>query len=151
MFKNLTLVFLAAALTLSAADSIVGTWKLNLAKSKYSPGPAPKSTTQTYTQDGDWIVAKNEVEDSEGKPATATNRFKKNGNEYPYTGPDGNSGTISVKSINERTTEATLKVGTAITNLRTVIASDGKSFTRTYTGTNAKGQKVKNVVVFEKE
>jgi hypothetical protein len=150
MFKNLTLVFLAA-LTLSAADNFVGTWKVNLAKSKYSPGPAPKSVTQTNSRDGDWSVVKVETVDSEGKPMTATNRFKRDGNEYPFTGPDGNSGTISVKMINERTTETTLKVGTAITNLHQVMAGDGKSFIRTTTGTNAKGQKVKNVIVFEKQ
>jgi hypothetical protein len=30
-----------------AADSATGTWKLNLAKSTFSPGPAPKSQTRT--------------------------------------------------------------------------------------------------------
>ena len=45
---------LAASLTLCAADMLSGTWKLNTAKSKYSPGPAPKSNTVTYSMDGDW-------------------------------------------------------------------------------------------------
>ena len=27
---------------------LVGTWELNVAKSKYSPGPAAKSETRTY-------------------------------------------------------------------------------------------------------
>jgi len=27
----------------------LGTWKLNVAKSKYSPGPAPKSATVTFS------------------------------------------------------------------------------------------------------
>ena len=27
---------------------LIGTWKLNLEKSKYSPGPAPKSGTTTF-------------------------------------------------------------------------------------------------------
>jgi hypothetical protein len=45
------MVVLAAMLALAmgaatmAADSNVGTWKLNPAKSTYSPGPAPKSQT----------------------------------------------------------------------------------------------------------
>jgi hypothetical protein len=33
-----------------AADSIVGTWNLNLAKSTFAPGPAPKSQTRIYTE-----------------------------------------------------------------------------------------------------
>src|SRR5262245_10725451 len=112
MFKILTLVFLAA-LTLSAADSFMGTWKSNMAKSKNTPGPAPKSSTVTYTQDGDWIVSKFEPVDSEGKPTTATNRYKRDGKEYPFTNPTGDKGTITVKSINTNTSEATLKIGTA--------------------------------------
>ena len=33
-------------------DSQVGIWKLNVAKSKYSPGPAPKSATTTIEAAG---------------------------------------------------------------------------------------------------
>ena len=36
-----------------AADSNVGTWQLNLAKSNYSPGPAPKSQTLKIESWGD--------------------------------------------------------------------------------------------------
>ena len=38
-------VVLAAAGTLlaQAQESLFGTWKMNAAKSKYSPGPVPKS------------------------------------------------------------------------------------------------------------
>ena len=38
-------IWLAAGSLLFAADASLGTWKLNVAKSKYSPGPAPKSAT----------------------------------------------------------------------------------------------------------
>ncbi len=43
------LAILGPAVTLKpqAADPLIGTWKLNLAKSKFSPGPAPKSVTAT--------------------------------------------------------------------------------------------------------
>jgi len=53
---------LALTAVVIAADNNVGTWKLNLAKSAYRPGPAPKSQTLTieawgedgvkYTADG---------------------------------------------------------------------------------------------------
>src|SRR5262249_2375071 len=121
------------------------------AKSKYSPGPAPKSATQTYTLDGDWIVAKVETVDSEGKPTTTTNRFRRDGKEYPFTVAAGDKGMIAVKSINAKTTDSTLKAGTAIPTVHQVLANDGKSVTRTTTGTNATGQKVNNVIVFEKQ
>ena len=57
-FARFTLVLgvgvlaVAALATAQAKDPFVGTWNMNLAKSKYSPGPAPKSTTSTYEAAG---------------------------------------------------------------------------------------------------
>ena len=42
-----TVLWLGLSSNLLAADASLGTWKLNLAKSKYNPGPAPKSATFT--------------------------------------------------------------------------------------------------------
>ncbi|HET7220724.1 MAG TPA: hypothetical protein VFJ02_21875 [Vicinamibacterales bacterium] len=71
----------AGAVAAQGTNLRVGTWHLNVAKSKYSPGPAPKSQT-TYTR---------------------------------------------------------------------VVSKDGKTMTVTVKGTNAQGQPVNNVVVFEKQ
>ena len=46
------------AVTLGAANPIIGTWKVNSAKTKSSLGPPPKALTAVYRQEGDWIVAK---------------------------------------------------------------------------------------------
>ena len=43
------------ALAADAADPIVGTWTLNVAKSKFNPGPAPTSQTRTYSVDSDGV------------------------------------------------------------------------------------------------
>ena len=53
------IVIAAAAVELAAqgADPLVGTWVLNVAKSKYTPGPAPKSETRTYVVAGPDIEA----------------------------------------------------------------------------------------------
>ena len=46
LLKSLNLpaviLFMGFALSAQAADPIVGTWKLNVSKSKYDPGPAPE-------------------------------------------------------------------------------------------------------------
>ena len=149
--RNVLLIVIATALTLSAADAMVGTWKLNTAKSKYSPGPGPKSATVTYSQDGDWIVAKAEGVGPDGKAGTTENRYKRDGKEYPYQAPTGGSGTIAATSKGANTTDATIKVGSATTTSHTVIAKDGKSFTRTTKGTNAEGKAVNNTAVYEKQ
>ena len=57
---------LGFAATLVAADPTVGTWKLNTAKSKYSPGPAPKSATITYEETADGIKRMGESVDADG-------------------------------------------------------------------------------------
>src|SRR5207244_968847 len=132
-----------------AADPFMGTWKMNPAKSKYSPGPAPKSATVNYTQDGDWIVGKNDTVGADDNATTFTNRYKRDGKEYPYQGANG-SGTIAVKASNPNTAEATIKTRTSTMTVRTAISKDGKSFTRTTKGTDAQGRQVNNVAVYEK-
>jgi hypothetical protein len=150
MARNLTLTVVAAAMTLSASDPFLGTWKMNPSKSKYSPGPAPKSATMSYTQDGDWIVGKNDTVGADDVATTTTNRYKRDGKEYPFQSPTG-TGTIVVKAIDANTAQATIKVGTSTMTLRTVVSKDGKSFTRTTKGTDAQGRQVANLAVYEKQ
>src|SRR5437773_787235 len=151
MARNLTLTVMAATMMLSAADSFLGTWKMNPAKSKYSPGPAPKSAIATYTQDGDWIVGKNVTVGADDQTTTSSNRFKRDGKEYPYQSPAAGSGTIAVKPIDENTAEATIKTRTSNMTVRTTISKDGKTFTRTMKGTDAQGRQVNNRLVYEKQ
>jgi hypothetical protein len=148
---RLVLSLSLGALTLAAADPIIGTWKMNVAKSKISPGPAPKSVTSTYTMDGDWVVLKTTGVDSDGKPIARNNRVKWDGKQYPYDGPNGR-GQIAVTKIDDHTTQSvtTLDGGGKITT-RTVISQDGKTRTQTSTGVNSKGQKVNSVAVFDRE
>jgi hypothetical protein len=149
--RNLTFVALAAAMSLLAADPFLGTWKMNPAKSKYNPGPAPKSATMAYTQDGDWIVGKSDTVGADGRATTATNRYKRDGKEYPYKSATGDSGTIAVKAIDANTAQATIKAGKSTLTIRTTISNDGKSFTRTTKGTDAEGRQIDNVAVYEKQ
>jgi hypothetical protein len=131
----------------------MGTWKLNTSQSKYSPGPAPKSSTQVYSQDGDWIVIKTESVDAAGKPVSTSNRYKRDGKEYPFQSPlAAGSGKITVKKIDDYHFEAAVTgEGGAHTSIRTSISKDGKTRTQRVTGVNAKGQKVNNVVVYDKQ
>ena len=149
--RNLFFAAIAAASTLAAADPFIGTWKMNPAKSKYNPGPAPKSATMTYTQDGEWIVGKNDTVAADGKSTSVTNRYKRDGHEYPFKAASGDAGTILVRSIDTNTAEANVKVGKSSLTLHTVIAKDGKSFTRTTRGTDAEGKQVDNTMLFEKQ
>ena len=150
-------VFAALILTLSGihslsqtTDPIVGTWVLNITKSKYAPGPAPKSETRTYIVAGPDIKATSKGIDSDGKSTTAEWTINYDGKDRPQTGnPDAD--TLSLKRIDPSTTEFTQKKGgrVVITGTRT-ISKDGKTMTITTKGTNAKGQTINDVEVFDK-
>jgi hypothetical protein len=59
---------------------------------------------------------------------------------------------VSLKRIDARTTERTdKKDGKVAQTLRRVVARDGKTMTVTTKGTNAKGEAVNNIALFEKQ
>lgn len=74
------------------------------------------------------------------------------GKDSPITGNNPNADAIAVKRIDATTLEAVNKRGGKVTTTqRNVVSADGKTRTVTTTGTDAQGQKVNNVAVFEKQ
>jgi hypothetical protein len=154
LFLTSTVVLVAVlAFTIIAwgADSNVGTWKLNLDKSKYSPGPAPKSATLTIEAQDGGIKYTSHGENAQGAPIHVEFTAKYDGQDNPVTGsPDFNS--IALKRIDTDTIEATIKKdGMVMGTSRTVISHDGQTRTLTSKGKNAAGQDVNNVVVYDKQ
>src|SRR5271165_2871063 len=87
------------------ADPIVGTWTLNLARSKFSPGPAPKSQTRTYSQSGDGISLTVTGVAADGSAISQQSTFKYDKKAYPFTGsPDYDA--ISLKRVNGTTVKS---------------------------------------------
>ena len=135
-----------------AADNNVGTWKLNVAKSSFSPGPAPKSQTlkiEAWGDDGLKYSADGVGPD--GKPTHAEFQAKFDGKDVPFKGnPD--SDTLAYKRIDANTLQATTKLkGKATITAKVVVSKDGKTRTVTQTGTDAQGRTVKSVFVYEKQ
>jgi hypothetical protein len=148
------IAFFAAALLAVAAwgaDPSIGTWKLNLDKSKFSPGPPPKSSTVTSSQDGEFIVYQSEGVNAKGEPTKTSSRSKKDGQDYPVTGST-TVDTVAAKRIDDHTTDVTYKkAGKVISRARIVVSKDGKTSTRTAKGTNAEGKKTNNRIVYDKQ
>jgi hypothetical protein len=132
-------------------DNNVGTWKLNLAKSKYSPGPAPKSQTLKLEAAEDGVKYTADGIGADGKPTHAEFMAKYDGKDYPFKGnPDAD--TISYKRIDANNVEAvTKKNGKTTITGKVVVSKDGKTRTLTLTGKNAQGQDVNNTVVYDKQ
>jgi len=148
------LVTLCSAILLAqapAAKNMVGTWKLNAAKSTFSPGPPLKGQTATLTAvDGGLKVAADRVE-ADGKTTHFEWTAKFDGKDYPVTGDPGRDA-VSVKKVDDYTLEITnKKAGKTLSVLRAVYAKDGKTRTETTTGVNTQGQKINNVTAWDKQ
>jgi hypothetical protein len=128
----------------------MGTWKLNEAKSKFAPGAA-KNNTVVYEAAGDNVKVTVDGTDGNGKPTHNEWTGKFDGKDYPVTG-DPSSDARSYKKVDDRTLDLTVKKdGKATTTGRIVVAADGKSRTITTSGTDAKGKKIKNTAVYDKQ
>jgi hypothetical protein len=149
------LVMLVTALTLlvatAAADQLSGTWKMNPEKSKYSPGPAPKSLTVVVDSDESNYKIDATGTDADGKSTHVQYSAKFDGKDYPATGLT-NADSVSVKRIDANTVETTQKKdGKVVMTITVKVSKDGKTRTSMYRGKNAEGQDVQNVVVFDKQ
>ena len=136
--------------TAQAADPIVGTWVLNVAKSTFSPGPAPKSESRTYVMVGQEIKATSKGVDGDGKPVAGEWTIVYDGKDRAMTG-SADADLLSLKRIDHFTTEFTeKKAGKVVITGTRIISPDGKVMTIKTKGTNAKGQTINDVQVFEK-
>jgi hypothetical protein len=136
----------------SAADPYVGTWKLNIAKSKYSPGPAPKAVTVVFAEKGADLAIAATGTDGAGKPISTKYSFPKKGGPITYTeGAPASGATVAIKRPNANTIDSASTLnGKEVSTASAVLAADGKSFTRTVKGTNAEGKPVMNTEVYER-
>jgi hypothetical protein len=146
-------VLMAAVLaTAQSKDPFVGTWRLNVAKSKYSPGPPPKSQTSTYQAAGQGYKVSVKTEPASGPVQQWSYTTNLDGKDAPITGDNPNADMVAVKRINANTLESVNKKGGKVTTTqRNVVAADGKTRTVTTTGMDGQGRKVNNVAVNEKQ
>ena len=150
----LVLAAVASGLLLAQSNPAIGTWKLNVAKSKYSPGPPPKSQTSTIEAAGNGVKVTTEGVAGDGSKIAYSYTANYDGKDYPVTGTGTPSGedTIALKRVDANTFTSTgKKAGKVVTTNRTVYSQDGKSRTITVKGTNASGQPTNTVAVYDKQ
>jgi hypothetical protein len=133
-----------------AADGFIGTWKLNEAKSRFSPG-TPKNNTVAYEAVGDDVKVTIDGTGADGRPTHNEWTGKFDGKDYPVTG-DPSSDARALKKADDHTITFTVKKGDKVTTTgRIVLSADGKTRTVTTTGTDAKGKKVSATAVYDKQ
>jgi hypothetical protein len=147
----LTMALPPAVALAQAGDPLTGTWVLNVAKSTYSPGPAYKSETRTYTATAKGFTYSSKGIDADGKPTANTFTANFDGKYMPLTGSSV-ADSILVTRDGANNAKSTQKKGDKVVRQTTrVISKDGKTMTITTTGTDAAGKPTKNVEVFDKK
>jgi formylglycine-generating enzyme required for sulfatase activity len=159
--KRIAVVFVTFAAVLVASsisraqssDPWIGTWKVNLEKSTYSPGPPPTvAATVKIEPSAGGIKTTIDATNAEGKPTHTETVAKFDGKDNPVTGAQAPNTTNALKRIDDRTFEVMGKVdGKPAVTTRVAVSTDGKTMTATQTGMNAQGQSVNNVIVLNKQ
>jgi hypothetical protein len=131
-------------------DLVLGTWSLNVEKSRWTPGPAPRSQTRTYESHQDGVKATVKTVYSDGHSTSVEYVAKYDAIEYPLSGsPDAER--VSLKKISPNEAQVALgHAGKVIGTARRVISRDGKTMTITYKG-ELEGQSVVNVSVYDRQ
>jgi hypothetical protein len=132
-------------------DPMIGDWKLNLAKSKYNPGPPPRSVTVNVHAAGNGLMAMADGVDAKGAPTHTMFNIVCNGQPQPVTGAAAIDA-MSCRRPDPYTQDFTnMKGGRATTSGTLTISRDGRTMTIATKGTNANGVQIDNVAVYDKQ
>lgn len=140
-----------AAHAAAAPDPVIGTWTLNVAKSRFPPGLAPKSQTRTYADSDEGTVLTFSGVAADGSPISGHSTFKYDGKDYPMTGAPFYD-TLSMTRVNRTTAKSVLKKARKVvgTTIRTV-SRHGKVLTLSTDLRNARGATAKTVAVYNRQ
>ncbi len=144
--------FLTGAALFAQSDPQVGLWRLNVAKSTYSPGPAPKSATTRIEAAGAGtkVIVDQALSDGTMRHWEYTANY--DGKDSPVTGNNPDADVVVRTRIDATTVQTIAKKGGKVTTTQTsTVSSDGKTRTVTTKGVNGSGQPVNNVAVYEKQ
>ena len=147
---TLAILFATVAVCYAADDVNMGTWKLNEAKSKFSPGSG-ENVTVVYAAVGDSVKVTVDGVDADGKPAHNEWTGKFDGKDYPITG-DPTADLRAYTRVDDHTLALTnKKSGMVALTGHILISADGKTRTLTTSGTDAKGNKISSTAVYDKQ
>jgi hypothetical protein len=150
IFALAALVLALAAIVVAADDPFVGTWKLNVGKSRLNP-PIPKSSTLKVTaQDNSFEWAFDTLE-SDGKATHSHWSGKYDGRDYTNPG-DPDIDTVATKRMNANNLNTTFKRGGKVVGAgQCLVSKDGKTLTLTEDLKNAQGKERNSLWVYDKQ
>ena len=142
-------IFTAGACFADIFNPQMGTWKLNLAKSKLN-----EEMGRNDRVDYELSLFKTKVTvsgvDARGHAVHSEWKGNFDGQDYPVTG-DPMSDARSYRKVNDKTLDFTVKKGGKVMATgRIVVTPDGNSRTVTTWATNSKGKRITSVAVYDK-
>jgi hypothetical protein len=117
----------SVAIAADTPDPVIGTWKLNTAKS--TGNPIPKSETRTYAASPGGVALTYSRVGADGKESTIKTTFKYDGKDYPVTGST-DFDALNAKKVDANTIESTQKrMGKDVGTTKRTVSADGKTLT----------------------
>ena len=135
-----------------SANPFIGTWKLNVAKSKVNVGSISKSSTTKIEAAGAGIKVTVDAVGGDGTVRHWVYTANYDGKDVPIAGNSQYGDTIAATRVDASTTRNVYKAAGKVTTTQTsTVAADGKTRTVTSKGTDAKGQLLDNVLFYDKQ
>jgi hypothetical protein len=144
------LVVAALATAADAPDPVVGTWTLNVAQSKFTPGRELKSQTRTYTESAKGVSLKVSGVAADGSALSQQSTFKYDGKSYPLSGA-ADYDALSLQRVNDNTVKSTLlKSGKPVGITIRTISKHGKVMTLSTKLKDVNGKRNEMIAVYDK-
>lgn len=158
VLAGITLIRLMASPQLgfaqSGSDPFLGVWQLNVAKSKFSPGPPPKSQTM-YIWDDEANIRKNSRVTINGVGVPSADVFIHiyDDTPRPVPGAQGYDSSAYARVDAHTVKSRYLNAGKVIQNVTWTVSHDGKTLTYTATDVDANGpaSQPTSVRIYEKQ
>jgi len=140
-----------AVIALLAADPSLGSWKLNVQKSRFLPGPGFQSETRTYVEQPDGVRVTIKTVDGKGRQVTSVYLTTPDGQQHKVSGSGGPADSVALNRINDHTAESTLlQAGKEIAKTTRIVSEDGETMTITYKGLDPDGKDVDYTLIFDR-
>ena len=145
-------IFDATAASAQSANPAIGTWKLNVAKSKYAAGTPNKSGTTKIEAAGAGVKITVDAVAGDGTTRHWSYTANPDGKDAPITGNCPYGDVVAMTRVDARTTRQVYKNAGKVTTTQTsTVSADGKTRTVTSKGTYSNGKAIDAVAVYDKQ
>jgi hypothetical protein len=151
MFLGLAIVALPQP-SFAQSDPFSGLWQLNVAKSKYTPGPAPKSVIVYIQGEGqNRKLTAVGINPAGNALSQAWSEFVEDGKPHPLAG-NANVDSQTYRRVDARTINISrLKDGKTVGTATLAVSPDGTTMTFNNSTTQATGRQITETQVYDKQ